>query len=75
MKQLGITLLVIIGTILGLYVGIWVMFIGGIGTMITAYQSGAILMGIFGFIKFTLSGFVGWGLFVLFLAIAQFFDG
>lgn len=57
-------ILMILGILLGLYLGVWVLFIGGIlqffGSLIPLN-----LIGIaWGLIRFFLSGLVGWGIFV-----------
>ena len=61
MKAVGI-LLIVGGVFVGLYLGIWVLFIGGIVQTVEAIKATPIsALGIaFGILKIMCSGFVGW---------------
>ena len=54
--------LVIAGIVIGLWLGIWVMFIGGIAQLVTAFKVTPVsTTGIaFGLLRIMFSGFVGW---------------
>lgn len=65
-KVIGISLIVV-GVLLGLYVGLWVMFIGGAMSILTAIELGTItstLVGI-GILKMALASFVGYIIFAI----------
>ena len=75
-KILGIASLVT-GAILGLYLGVWCLFIGGIVQIISAikFLSGyslsiAILIGL---IKICISGLIGWASFYIMFALSILF--
>lgn len=61
MKVLGV-LLIVLGIALGLYVGVWVMFIGGIFEIVDFIKLGLedYSMLAWGIIKIILSSLVGW---------------
>jgi amino acid transporter len=73
-KTIGQGILIILGVLLGLYVGGWLCFINGIGGMITAYQTSSALLGVWSLVKFLVAGPFGWGIFILFTFIASLFD-
>jgi len=58
---LGIALIVV-GILLGLYVGLWVMFIGGIMGLASGFDLHTLTATLIGInvIKIFLAGFVGW---------------
>ena len=64
MKVLGV-MFIIAGIGLGLYVGLWVMFVGGIVTVVEAVKVSPVdSYGIaWGILKVCLSGIVGWVVF------------
>lgn len=73
-RIIGITL-IIIGMILGLYVGFWHMFIGGIMCIARIIDSGditavAIALNV---IKILFAGFIGWLVFIIFLITGRVF--
>ena len=54
------TIFLIISILIGLYVGIWICFIGGIVQIVEAYKSGLESFGIaFGVLRLMLSGVIG----------------
>lgn len=63
----------ILGIVLGLYVGFWVMFVGGIWDIVQMTQeSVATKMGVFGAVlKIIFAGFVGWLIAFTCFAIAK----
>lgn len=68
---LGI-LLVVAGIILGLYIGVWYLFVGGIVQVINSlmFPTNTIAMAI-GVFKVLASGYIGWlvGLIIIFIGI------
>jgi hypothetical protein len=73
MKDLIFILLFILGVILALYLGVWVMFIGGIVQLINAIKISPVdALGIgIGIARIMLSGLIGWGTFVVSFVIAS----
>lgn len=68
---LGIVLIVL-GIALGLYLGVWVMFIGGIIQIAKSVQPEVIAMGIaWGVIKIMLAGLVGYGTALICIGIGK----
>lgn len=71
MNRTGMTiigvLLIILSALCGIYLGIWVMFIGGIVDIMNACKMTPIdaWLILWGLIKFFCSGFVGWGSFIM----------
>jgi hypothetical protein len=57
-------ILVVLGIVLGLYFGGWVLFIGGILQFFSSLIPLNLIGIAWGLIKFLLSGLVGWGIFV-----------
>ena len=61
MKSILGLVLIILGIVVGLYLGVWVMFIGGIIQIAKSIQPEVIAMGIaWGVIKILLATLVGW---------------
>jgi Na+/H+ antiporter NhaD/arsenite permease-like protein len=62
-KIIGV-LLIILSIVLGIYAGGYLLFFGGLQDMFMGLIEGAgFLTFIWGFIKFSVSGFIGWSLF------------
>ena len=72
--KIGQTIILILGAIIGLYIGGWLCFIGGIGGMVNAYQTLNVLLGMWSLIKFFIAGPLGWAIFILSIYIASLFD-
>ncbi len=72
-KVLG-WILAIGGVLIGLWIGVWVMFIGGIIEVVTALKATDInaFMLAWGIVRIMFAGFVGWfcGIFVTGMGIA-----
>lgn len=66
MKVLLGFLLILIGAVLGIYVGVYVLLWGGAVSMFEGLTQGLFWTFIWGAIKWALSGLLGWGLFYLF---------
>ena len=66
MRNILGNLIIAVGIAVGAYLGIWVMFIGGIiqivDTIKTDFQGLQVAIGV---IKILLAGFVGWGSFAI----------
>lgn len=62
MKLVGGVFLVLLGIVLGIYVGLWVMFIGGILQILHAFQATPWLYSdiAWGVFRIVLSSFTGW---------------
>ncbi len=67
MKTLFGLILIVLGVVLGLYMGFWVCFIGGIVQVVESFKETPVdALGVaFGFFRFFFSGVVGWGTFLL----------
>jgi hypothetical protein len=61
MKIMGIVL-IMIGILVGLYMGVWVMFVGGIVQIVEQLRAEHLIVSklAWGVIRVVLSGFVGW---------------
>ncbi len=72
MKTVIGLVLMIVGVVLGIYLGIWVMFIGGIIQIAKSIQPEVIAMGIaWGIIRIFLASFVGWGCFIALFGLGK----
>ena len=73
MKDIISLCIFIVGILLSIYLGFWVLCVGGIIDMVNAIKTTpASVFGLgIGMLKFCLSGFVGWSTFLVFTGIAH----
>lgn len=74
MRKLIGALIIIGGIALGVYVGFWIMFVGGIMSIATAFHFGTLtaIVLAWNIIKIICAGFVGWLIFYIGCIIGTF---
>jgi len=73
MRNLIASLFLVLGVVLGLYVGFWCCLVGGVADVINAVKHDPVLIGKLGWglLKFVLAGPAGWFTFFTCLGIAN----